>query len=778
MNNFTLKQEIKNELENRILPFWTKLKDDENGGFYGLADFKGNVDKRSSKGCILNSRILWFFSSTYQLTKDQSALECARHAYKFLVESFLDTHDGGLYWSVDYRGTPEDDRKHVYTQSFGIYALAQYYLSCGDESARTLAMQLFNLIEKKCRDEGGYLEEFDRDWHGQDNIMLSEHDVLSARTMNTNLHLMEAYTTLYEATMDKKVGASLKELLNVVQTKLYNEKDHTLKVFFDRNWNETLDIRSYGHDIEASWLIDRASEALHEQHLPLTLEIADAIYRTAYSPEGVINETVNGVTDRHRIWWVQAESVVGFFNAYCKSKDKHYLDATLQLWEFIRASFFDEATGEWFSELDETNRAVDIPVASAWKCPYHNGRMCLELMKMIDGLDNGSVFTQRYKSEQERFEILIKRKNRVTDEYNGIYARYADPVLTREFVPLTWRYDLDEKRNPNFQERLGVNAVFNPGAIKMYGKFCLVARVEGSDRKSFFGIAESENGIDGFRFRDYPILLPDSDGEETNVYDMRLTRHEDGWIYGIYCAERKDPDAVAGDLSSAVAQAAIVRTHDLENWERLPYLQTPSPQQRNVVLHPEFVGGKYCFYTRPMDSFIESGSGSGICVGYCEDIKNPVIEKETVLNKRRYHTITESKNGEGCVPIKTPRGWIHIAHGVRNTAAGLRYVVYLYMTALDDIERVIAEPSGYLIAPYGEERIGDVSNVVFSNGAIVHENGDVYIYYASSDTRAHVATTTVNRLLDYAFNTPTDPLNSADCVRQRISLIQRNLKEV
>jgi 4-O-beta-D-mannosyl-D-glucose phosphorylase len=366
--------------------------------------------------------------------------------------------------------------------------------------------------------------------------------------------------------------------------------------------------------------------------------------------------------------------------------------------------------------------------------------------------------------------------NRPSYEYNGICTRYMNPVLTHKQIPAVWRYDFDEKSNPFFEERMGVNAVFNPGAIKLDGKYCLVARIEGSDRKSFFGIAESKTGIDGFRFRPYPIVLPRPETEETNVYDMRLTRHEDGWIYGVYCAEHHDPDAPEGDLSSAVAQAAMVRTHDLVTWERLPNLKTPSPQQRNVVLHPEFVNGKYCFYTRPMDRFIEAGSGSGICIGYCENILNPVILKEIVLNQRKYHTITEAKNGEGCVPIKTPRGWIHIAHGVRNTAAGLRYVIYLYVTALDDVQRVIAQPGGYLLAPFAGERVGDVSNVVFTNGAIACENGDIYLYYASCDTRVHVAVTTADRLLDYAFNTPPDGLDSAGCVRQRADLISRNLR--
>ena len=323
-------------------------------------------------------------------------------------------------------------------------------------------------------------------------------------------------------------------------------------------------------------------------------------------------------------------------------------------------------------------------------------------------------------------------------------------------------------------ERLGINAAFNAGAIELDGKFCLVARVEGMDRKSFFAVAESESGVDGFRFWDCPVILPDTCPEETNVYDMRLTKHEDGWIYGVFCSESKDPDNP--DLSAAVAAAGIVRTKDLKTWERLPNLVTrESPQQRNVCLLPEFVEGKYAFYTRPMDGFIETGSGGGIGFGLCEDIEHAVIDKEIITSPRRYHTITESKNGSGAVPFKTDRGWIHIAHGVRNTAAGLRYVIYAYATSLKEPWRVIAEPGGYLIAPLGAERVGDVSNVVFTNGAIVRDNGEVYIYYASDDTRLHVATTTVERLVDYVFNTPADPLRSADCVRQRCALIDRNL---
>ena len=381
---------------------------------------------------------------------------------------------------------------------------------------------------------------------------------------------------------------------------------------------------------------------------------------------------------------------------------------------------------------------------------------------------------ERYYVELEKYNKLIERKNVKSDDYNGVYDRYQYPVLTREHIPLTWRYDLNPETNPYFMERLGVNAVMNSGAIELNGKYYLVARIEGNDRKSFFGVAESDNGIDGFRFWDYPILLPDTCPEETNVYDMRLTKHEDGYIYGVFCSESKD--TTVNDLSAAVAAAGIVRTKDLKNWERLPNLVTKrSPQQRNVVLHPEFVDGKYAFYTRPMDDFIDTGSGGGVGFGLCDDIIHAVIDEEIITSKRKYHTITEAKNGAGAVPIKTDKGWIHIAHGVRNTAAGLRYVVYAFATALDDPTKVIAEPNGFLIAPLGGERVGDVSNVIFTNGAIARENGDVYIYYASSDTRLHVATTTVEKLVDYVFNTPTDPLRSVKCVEQRCEFIKKNL---
>lgn len=374
----------------------------------------------------------------------------------------------------------------------------------------------------------------------------------------------------------------------------------------------------------------------------------------------------------------------------------------------------------------------------------------------------------------KRYKETIGKKNKVSSFYNGIYDRYENPVLTRDHIPPFWMYDFDEKTNPHFMQRLGVNAVFNSGAIYHEGKYYLVARVEGNDRKSFFAVAESDKATEGFKFRDYPIRLPDTCPEETNVYDMRLTKHADGWIYGVFCSESKETEKK--DLSAAAAQAGIVRTKDLENWERLPNLRTKSKYQRNCVLHPEFIDGKYAFYTRPQDDFIDAGDGGGVCLGLCDDIENAVIDEEILLSRRKYHTITESKNGAGATPIKTDKGWIHIAHGVRNTAAGLRYVIYAFATSLDDPFKLIAEPGGFLIAPLGKERVGDVSNVVFTNGAVVNDKGEVFIYYASSDTRTHVAATTIEKLTDYVFNTPEDPLRSNDCVKQRCELIEKNLK--
>ncbi|MBP6635253.1 MAG: glycosidase [Paludibacter sp.] len=372
-------------------------------------------------------------------------------------------------------------------------------------------------------------------------------------------------------------------------------------------------------------------------------------------------------------------------------------------------------------------------------------------------------------------EELLSRKNEKMLNGNGIYDRYVNPIITAEHAPVHWRYDFNPETNPYLMERIGVNATLNSGAIKWNGKYLLVVRVEGNDRKSFFAIAESENGVDNFRFWDEPVTLPETEDPDTNVYDMRLTAHEDGWIYGVFCSERKDPNAPSGDLSSAVAAAGIVRTKDLLTWERLPDLKTKS-QQRNVVLHPEFVEGKYALYTRPQDGFIDTGSGGGIGWGLVDDITNAEVKDEKIINHRYYHTIKELKNGEGPHPIKTDKGWLHLAHGVRNCAAGLRYVLYLYLTDLKNPEKLIAEPAGFFMAPQDEERIGDVSNVLFSNGWIADEDGKVFIYYASSDTRMHVATSTIDKLLDYVLNTPADGYRSAKSVEVIKSLIANNKK--
>ena len=373
----------------------------------------------------------------------------------------------------------------------------------------------------------------------------------------------------------------------------------------------------------------------------------------------------------------------------------------------------------------------------------------------------------------KEYDELISRENEKILPGNGVFERYKYPILTADHPPLEWRYDFNPETNPYLMERFGINAVFNAGAIKFNGKYLVMARVEGHDRKSFFAIAESPNGIDNFRFWEYPVQLPDLYPEETNVYDMRLTKHEDGWIYGIFCSESKDPDAPAGDLTSAIAAAGIIRSRDLKNWERLPNLVSQS-QQRNVVLHPEFVDGKYALYTRPQDGFIDAGSGGGISWALIDDITHAVVKKEIVIEQRHYHTIKEVKNGEGPHPIKTPEGWLHLAHGVRACAAGLRYVLYLYMTSLGDPSKVIAQPGGYFMAPVGEERTGDVSNVLFSNGWIADEDGTVYIYYASSDTRMHVATSTIERLIDYCRHTPEDRLRSTTSVKSIYDIIEAN----
>ena len=385
-----------------------------------------------------------------------------------------------------------------------------------------------------------------------------------------------------------------------------------------------------------------------------------------------------------------------------------------------------------------------------------------------------TAFEKRLMALQSDHETLVSRKNEKAELGNGVYDRYKHPVLTAAHAPLFWRYDLNKQTNPHLMERFGINATFNAGAIKLNDKYYLVVRVEGADRKSFFAIAESPNGIDSFLFWEFPVQLPQTDVPDTNVYDMRLVQHEDGWIYGLFCTERKDPATNADDQSSAIAQCGIVRTKDLLQWERLADLKTASPQQRNVVLHPEFVAGKYAFYTRPQDGFITTGKGGGIGFGLSNCIEKAVIENETVIDPKLYHTVYELKNGLGPAPIKTEIGWLHLAHGVRATAAGLRYTLYLFMTDLKDVTKVIYKPAGYFMAPEGEERVGDVSNVLFSNGWIADDDGSVYIYYASSDTRQHVATTTISKLLDYVMNTTTDGLTSAASVETLNQIITNN----
>lgn len=380
------------------------------------------------------------------------------------------------------------------------------------------------------------------------------------------------------------------------------------------------------------------------------------------------------------------------------------------------------------------------------------------------------VFSHLFKEH----DTLIQRKNNPLPSSKGIFERYEHPIITAAHAPVHWRYDLNEKTNPYALERIGINAAFNAGAIKWNGKYILAVRVEGYDRKSFFALAESQNGVDNFKFQDRPMLVPQNEEKDINVYDMRLVQHEDGYIYGVFCAEKKDPRAPKGDTSAAIANAGIIRTKDLENWERLPDLISNSEQQRNVTLHPEFIDGKYAVYTRPQDGFIETGAGGGIGLGFIKDMKHPKVNDEIIINPKKYHTIYELKNGQGPSPLKTKEGWLHLAHGVRNTAAGLRYVLYMFMTDLNDIQKVIHQPGGYVLAPNDAEIIGDVGNVLFSNGWIADDDGKIFVYYASSDTRMHVATSTVDILVDYCKHTPEDKLYSNGSVRTILELIAKN----
>jgi 4-O-beta-D-mannosyl-D-glucose phosphorylase len=391
-----------------------------------------------------------------------------------------------------------------------------------------------------------------------------------------------------------------------------------------------------------------------------------------------------------------------------------------------------------------------------------------------DMITENRVKIPNYDALVKAHNELIEKPNTPVAENNGVYTRYKNPVLTAPHAPLSWRYDFNPETNPFGMERIGINAAFNAGATKFNGKYIMAVRVEGADRKSFFAIAESPNGVDNFKFWDKPCVIPQLDEPDTNAYDMRLTQHEDGWVYGIFCTERKDPNAPAGDTSMAIANAGIVRTKDLENWERLPDLVSKTGQQRNVVLHPEFVNGKYALYTRPQDGFIDVGSGGGIGLGYVDAMENPVVLDEKIIYGKVYHTIYELKNGLGPEPIKTEKGWLHMAHGVRNTAAGLRYTMYLFMTDLNDIAKVTHRPAGYFMAPENTERVGDVSNVLFSNGWIADDDGTVFIYYASSDTRMHVAVSSIDKLVDYVMNTPEDTFTSAGSVQTIIAQVENN----
>jgi len=387
---------------------------------------------------------------------------------------------------------------------------------------------------------------------------------------------------------------------------------------------------------------------------------------------------------------------------------------------------------------------------------------------------NREDFDRKVREKFEVYNSLIARPNIPVEPGNGIYTRYKYPAVTRDHVPPFWLYDLDYKKNPDLLLRLGINTTFNAGAIKLNGRYYMLVRTEGFDVKSFFSVIESPNGIDGWRFWDRPLLMPVTDDPEMNVYDIRLTQHQDGWIYGLFCSERKDTSK-PHDSSAALASCGIARTKDLLSWERLPDLQSSAAQQRNCVLHPEFVDGRYMIYTRPQSGFIDTGD-SGISVGFTETMEQAGLGKEQIIDLRKYHTVKEVKNGQGPPPIKTEQGWLHLAHGVRRTAAGLRYTLYLFLSDLNEPWRIIRQPGGHFIEPLGEERIGDVSNVVFSNGWILDEDGTVYIYYASSDTRMHLVTTTLNLLLDYVLNTPEDAGNTHLCASQRDEMIIDNLE--
>jgi mannose/cellobiose epimerase-like protein (N-acyl-D-glucosamine 2-epimerase family)/predicted GH43/DUF377 family glycosyl hydrolase len=785
-----LTDRVQGELSIDILPYWLPFKDEARGGFAPAFDDSGKVDPEGDKGLVMHTRYLWAYSAAYQRYKDPAYLEMARHAFAFLSLVMRDRAHGGFHWFVAADGSPKEGPKIIYGEAFAVYALARFYRATSEGAAMELALGTFDLIEGRARDRahGGYYESVDPSWSTVLESALAPGEPVVPKSMNNQLHLLEAYTELYLACKRPDVREALESLLAVHKEKILGDKAN-LGMYFAADWSPMSKAASPGHDIEASWLMCEAEEALTGKLSPALVAQVD---RVASATLGYIakhgylpNEEDGGHMDLRSIWWVQAECFVGLINAYQATGKEAYLDAAAKTWAYIEEKVVDREAGEWFWGREADGSLMKGQYKGGpWKACYHDSRACIEgvdrLRKIAvaralgERAKNAPSYASRRLAVEAAHEALVSRVNRRVEPGNGIFHRYENPVLTAGHAAPRWRFDYDPARNPLFMERLGINAAFNSGAIKLGGEYCLVARVEGWDRKSFFAVARSRDPVSGFRFDPEPILLPETSDPDVNVYDMRLTAHEDGWVYGLFCSERKDPDAPRGDTSSAVAAAGIVRTKDLVSWERLPDLKTESPQQRNVVLHPEFHQGKYLLYTRPQDGFIETGSGGGICWGLSDSMSPAVIDQERLLEPKAYHTIKESKNGAGATPIKTKAGWLHIAHGVRNTAAGLRYVVYAFMTALEDPGKVIARPSGYLIAPEGEERVGDVSNVCFCNGAIVGEDGRLFVYYASSDTRTHVAESSVDALVGYCLRTPEDGGRTGLSVAERVKLIRGN----
>ncbi len=768
--------EVERELKGHILPFWMETADREHGGFYGEVDFDLVVHKDADKGGIAAARHLWTWSAAARRFMNPVYRDMADHAYAFLVR-LIDPEYGGIYWTAHRDGTPSDTRKHVYAQAFAVYAFSEYALLTGSDDALRQARDIFLLIERVgySAEDDRYLEEFDRTWSPLSNELIGE-ELQAETTTNTHLHLLEAYTSLYAACGDVAVGDRLAHLAELFHKKIYNPDRGCFDVFFDAHWKPCSSLKSFGHDIEATWLIWDALKALGcadvRYYRDMVLGVARSVLNTAVLPDGSLaNEEEGGVFDETKVWWIQAEAVIGFVNAYSLTFDGRYMAAAKAVYAGIQNHVIDpRPNGEWFWSLDANWVPIRRSVGGPWKTPYHNARMCMEILDRLGGAH--PVYFEALREQ----ETLLSRPNAVNPHfYNGVYDRYQHPVCTRAHMPLHWRFDLSAESNPFFMERLGVNATLNAGAIYWNGKYYLSVRVEGADRKSFFALAESEHPTHGFRFLLDPVTW---DGApcpgEVNVYDLRLTAHEDGYIYGVFCSEHHDNSAPKGDTSSALAYAGIIRTRDLVRWERLENLRSKSSQQRNVVLHPEFIDGRYAFYTRPQDGFIDTGSGGGISFGTCEDITHAVVSDERLMDEKRYHTVYEVKNGLGPPPIRTARGFLHLAHGVRNTAAGLRYVLYCFAADLEKPWVVTHKPSGAFLTPLAGERVGDVSNVVFSNGWVRTDNDEIYIYYAASDTRMHVARTTLARLEDYIFNTPEDPFDTVNCVRQRIGLIAQN----